>query len=120
MTPQETNPDLPVSVQEPAAEAWVSGDLVQGLGVLHVAVLKEVTIIFITSTRVWHQGKQQRGYTAPPINRKLDSRFTEHGHTLQNKTQFPPQLISPIRTFHKLLILLHQREDRMKITITEN
>ena len=53
MTPQETDPELPVSVQEPAAEAWVSGDLVQGLGVLHVAVLKEVTIIFITSTIVW-------------------------------------------------------------------
>ena len=72
MTPQEADPDLPVSVQEPAAEAWVSGDLVQGLGVLRVAVLKEVTIIFITSTIVWSQVKQQGGNTAPLINRQLD------------------------------------------------
>ena len=32
MTPQETDPDLPVSVQEPLAEAWVNGGLLQGWG----------------------------------------------------------------------------------------
>ena len=51
MTLQETDPDLPVSVQESPAEAWVGGGLLQGLGALSVAVhawdlLKEVTIIF--------------------------------------------------------------------------
>ena len=30
MTPQETNPDLPRSVQESLVEAWVGGGLVQG------------------------------------------------------------------------------------------
>ena len=44
---------------------------------LHVAVypwdlLKEVAIVFITSTIVWPQIKQQGGNTALPINRKLD------------------------------------------------
>ena len=29
VTPQETDPDLPVSVQESLAEAWVSGFLLQ-------------------------------------------------------------------------------------------
>ena len=29
MTPQETDPDLPLSVQESLAEAWVSGGLWQ-------------------------------------------------------------------------------------------
>ena len=48
-----------------------------GLGALSAAVpaqdlLKEVTIIFITSTIVWSQVKKQGGDTAPPINRKLD------------------------------------------------
>ena len=48
-----------------------------GLGALSVAVLaldllKEVNIIFITSTIVWSQVKQQGGKAAPPINRKLD------------------------------------------------
>ena len=32
MTPQETNPDLPVNVQESPAEAWVGGGLLQGQG----------------------------------------------------------------------------------------
>ena len=35
-------------------------------------LLKEVAIIFITSTIVWSQIKQQGGNTAPPIDRKLD------------------------------------------------
>ena len=32
MTPQETDPDLPVSVQESLEEVWVSGGLLQGWG----------------------------------------------------------------------------------------
>ena len=48
--------------------------LAAGLGELSAAVhawdlLKEITIIFITSTIIWPQIKQQRGNTAPPINR---------------------------------------------------
>ena len=54
VTPQETDPDLPVSGQESLADAWVGGGLMQ-VGALSVAVpvwglLKEVAIIFITST----------------------------------------------------------------------
>ena len=32
VTPQETDPDLPVSVQESLAEAWIGGGLLQGWG----------------------------------------------------------------------------------------
>ena len=32
VTPQETDPDLPMSVQEPLSEAWVDGGLLQGRG----------------------------------------------------------------------------------------
>ena len=32
VTPPETDPDLPVSVQESLAEAWASGGLLQGWG----------------------------------------------------------------------------------------
>ena len=75
-----------------------------GLGALSVAVhawelLKEVVIIFITSTIVWSQVKEQGGNTALPLKRKLNYRFTEHGLTHQSKTQFPPQSVSPIRKF---------------------
>ena len=48
-----------------------------GSGALSAAVcaqdlLKEVAIIFITSTIVGSQVKQQGGNTAPPIYRKVD------------------------------------------------
>ena len=56
VTPQETDPDFPVSVQESPVEVWVSSGLLQGW-VLSVAehawdLLKEVTMTFITSTIV--------------------------------------------------------------------
>ena len=38
VTLQETDPDLPMSVQQSSAEAWVSGGLLQGLGTLSAAV----------------------------------------------------------------------------------
>ena len=66
--------------------------LAAGLGALSAwDLLKKVAIIFITSTIVGPQVKQQGGNTALPINRKLDYRFTEHGPTHQNKTQSSPQ-----------------------------
>ena len=48
-----------------------------GSGLLSTAVgtqdlLKAVAIIFINSTIIWSQVKQQGGNTAFPINRKLD------------------------------------------------
>ena len=53
---------MPVTVQESLVEVWVRSGLVQGWGALSVAVrvwglLKEVNIIFITSTIVWLQVK---------------------------------------------------------------
>ena len=77
VTPKETDPKLPVSVQESLAEVWVGGSLLLGQGAMCAAVsaqdlLKEVAIIFITSTIVWSQVKQQGGNTTLPINRQLD------------------------------------------------
>ena len=82
MTAQETDPDLPMSVQESLAEAWVSGGMGQrwpaaGLGALSVAVhtwelLKEAPIVFITSTIIWPQVKYREG-TQPrtPIENQI-------------------------------------------------
>ena len=56
MTPQETDPDLPMSVQASLEEAWVSSGLLQGWGCAQ-DLLKEVTIVSITSTIVWPQVK---------------------------------------------------------------
>ena len=54
MTPQETDSDWPVSVQESLAEAWVGGGLLQGCYALSAAVcewdlLKKITNIVINS-----------------------------------------------------------------------
>ena len=76
VTPKETDPDLPMSVQESLAETWVINGLLQGQG----HSVQQCThgtseggpIIFITSTTVWPQVKQQERNTALPINRKLD------------------------------------------------
>ena len=56
VTPQETDPDFPMSIQESLVEAWVSNGLLK-VGALSVAVcawdlLKKISIIFITSTIV--------------------------------------------------------------------
>ena len=72
MTPQETEPDFPGSIQESPVEEWISGGLLQGwLGALSVAVhawdlLKEVTIRFITSTIVWPQVNSKEGTQLHP------------------------------------------------------
>ena len=65
-------------------------------GCLVKVLLKEVTITTITPTMVWPWGKLQGWNTAPPINRKLDWRFSEHGPAHQNKTQ-------PVLPIRKLL-----------------
>ena len=44
-------------------------------------------------------GQITGGNKAPPVNIKLDQRLTEHGLAHQNKTQFYPQLVPPIRKF---------------------
>ena len=85
-----TDPRLCQRLLDTHRQAWVSllwghCSFLQGPGVHKVfllpsksllsspiLVLKEVTIIFIISTIVWSQVKQQGGNTALPINRKLD------------------------------------------------
>ena len=92
MTPQETDLDLPVSVQESPADAWVSDGLLPGAlsEAMHAQdLLKEVTIIFITSTIVWSQVNNREGPQPRPSTENC-IRLTEHGPTNQNKTQFLP------------------------------
>ena len=60
VTPQETDPNLPVSVQESPVEGqrWPAARLeALSAAVRAWDLLKEVTIIFITSTIVWPQVK---------------------------------------------------------------
>ena len=119
MTPQETDPDLPVSVQESpvVGQRWPPA----GSGALSAAVrawdlLKDITIIFITSTRVWSQVKQQGGNIA--LNWIKD--LLSMAPPIRTRPSFPLSQSLLSGSFHKPLILLHQRSDRLKTTITEN
>ena len=63
VTPQETDPDFPVSVQASLAEAWVGSSLLQGQGHwVQQCVLgtfrRRSPFFFITSTIGWSQVKQ--------------------------------------------------------------
>ena len=107
MTPQETDPDLSecpevssggVGWQWPAA----------GLGALSVAVhaldpLKEVAIIFITSTIVWSQVNNREGTQFHPSPESW----------IKDLLNMAPPISQslPSGSFHKPLILLHQRAD---------
>ena len=76
-------------------------------GALNAAVhaqdlLKEVAI---TSTIVWSQVKQQEGNTTLSI---------------KARPRFPYNQSLPSGSFHKSLILIPQRTDRMKTAVIEN
>ena len=123
MTSQETDPDLPVSVQESIAEAWVCGSLLQGWGHLSVAGLawdrmKEVAIIFITSTIVWSQVNNREGTQLHPSTGNWIKDLPSMAASIRTRPSFPLSRSLPSGSFHKLLILLHQRANRLKTTIT--
>ena len=76
VTPQETDPDLPISVQESLAEAWVSSDLLQ-------VRATECSSACMGPLEGGHHylhylhhslapSKQQGGNIPPPINSKFD------------------------------------------------
>ena len=95
MTPQETDPDLPRSVQESPAEAWVDGGLLQVA--LSVAVhtwdlLKKVAIIFITSTIVsiqFSSVSQSCPTLCDPMNRSTPGLPVHHHLPEFSQTQHP-------------------------------
>ena len=101
-------------------------------GALSVAVctqdlLKKVPIFFITSTIVWSQVKQQGENTALPSNRDLDCPVIQNwskdlpsmAPPIRTRPSFPHSQSFPTGSFHKPLIILQKKADRMKTAITE-
>ena len=75
-TPQETDPDLPVSVQESAVKALASGACCRVRGTESGSVctgpFEGGRHCLHHPTTVWSQAKQQGGNRAPAINTQLD------------------------------------------------
>ena len=76
MTSQDTDPDLPISVQESQGRCGLVVACCRAGGTecstVCKGLLKEVAVIFITSTIVWPQVKQLGGNIVLRISRKWD------------------------------------------------
>ena len=93
------------------------------LGALSVAVsardlLKEVTIIFITSTIVCPQVNNREGTQPHSSTENWIKDLLIMALPIRTRSIFPLSQSLPSGNFHKPLILLHQRADRMKMQET--
>ena len=96
-----------------------------GLGALSIAVpawdlLKEVTIIFITSTTVWPQVNKREGTQPHASTENWIQYLLSMALPIRTRVSFPLSHSLSSGSVRKPLTLLHQRADRLKITITEN
>ena len=89
------------------------------MGALSVAVhawdlLKEVTIIFITSSIVWLQAYSREGTQLHPSTENWIKDLLSMAPPIRTRPSIPLSQFLPSGSFHKPLILLHQRADRLK------
>ena len=91
-----------------------------GLGALSVArdLLKEVTIISIT-TIAWPQVNRREGTQLYP-SKETGLKIYWAWPCPLKQPSFPLSQSLPSGSFHKPLILLHERVERLKTTVTEN
>ena len=83
-------------------------------------LLREVTIIFITSTIVWPQVNNRRGTQPHPSTENWIKDLLSMAPPIRTRPSFPFNQSLSSGSFHKPLILFHQTADRLKTTITEN
>ena len=97
----------------------------KGLGVRTIAVpawdlLRVGTIFLITSTIVWPQVNSREGTQLHPSTENCIKDLLSMALLIRTRSSFPLSQSVPLGSFHKPLILLHQRADSLKTTITEN
>ena len=83
-------------------------------------LLKEVTIIFTTSTIVWPQVNNRKGTQLCTSIENWIKDLLSMASPIRTKPSFPFSQSLPPGRFHKPLIPLQERADRLKTTITEN
>ena len=100
---------------------WPAAGLGAGTVAVHAwDLLKEVTVIFITSTIVWSQVNSRKG---TQLHQSTESWIKDLGSMallIRTRPSIPLSQSILSGSFHKPLILLHQRTDRLKTTITGN
>ena len=125
VTPQETDSDLSMSIQESPAEVCVSSGLLQGWGhwvwqCLHGTFRRRSPSSSLPPPQFGLRSNNRKGTQLHPSTENWIKDLL---------SMAPPIRIGPTvslsqsllsESFHKPLILLHLRTDRLKTTITEN
>ena len=99
--------------------------MLRRLGALTVAVhawdmLMEVAIIFITSTIAWTKVNNREGTQLHPSTEIWIKDLLIMTPPIRTRLRFLHTQSLTSGSFHKPLILIHQRTDIMKTTITDN
>ena len=76
------------------------------------STMKEVTIIFITSTIVWPQVNNREGTQLHPSTENWIIDLLSMAQPISTRPSFPLSQSIPSGSIHKPLILLHQRAHR--------
>ena len=113
-----------MGVRESLVKAWVVVTCcmvgVRDLSSTCMDHLREVTIIFITSTIVWPQLNSREGTQLHSSTENWVKVLQIMASPIRTRPCIPLSQSIPSGSFHKPLILLHQREDRLETIITEN
>ena len=122
--PQETGPDLPVSIQESLVEAWVSGGLLQGQRdwmrqCLHRAFWRRLPLSSSPPQQFGFRSNNREGTEPYSSKESWNKDLLGMAPHIRTRPSFPLSHSLPTGNVHKPLVLLHQRADRMKNTVTE-
>ena len=85
-----------------------------------IRLLKEVAIIFITSAIVCPKVNNREGTQPHPSIENWIKNLLSMAPLIRTRPSFPLSQSLPSESFHKPLILIHQKAERMKTTIIEN
>ena len=123
--PQETDPDLPMSVQQSPAEEWVSGGLLQGWKhwvwkFVHGTFWRREPLSSLSPPWFGLRSSNREATQPCPLTENWIKDLLSLALPIITRPSFPLSQSLPSGSFHKPLILLHQRADRRKTTITEN
>ena len=111
VTSQKTDPDLlrhPGISSRSMGQQWIAaGSQAVNAAVPAWDLLKEVTIIFITSTIVWPQVNSREGTQLHPSTENWIKDLLSMALPIRTRPSFPLSQSLPSGSFHKPLILLH-------------
>ena len=124
VTPQKTDPDLPRSVQDSPVEVWVGGGLLQDG---RHWVYQYMHGIFEGHCHYLHyihhslaQVNGREGTQLRPSTENWIKDLLSMAPPIRTRPSFPLSQSLIWGSFHKPLILLHQRAHKLKTTTTEN